>query len=58
MEDSNKKGKCNCGKETFRTVKFGESSMYICNKCTEELANYLMELANADMCEHDSERVN
>lgn len=54
MEDSNKKGKCNCGKETFRTVKFGKSSMYICDKCTEEFAKYLLELSDANT----SERVN
>lgn len=51
MEDSCSKGKCNCGKDAFRKIKFGKSSMYICNKCTAELADYLMEIANQDKFE-------
>lgn len=48
MNDGISKGQCNCGKATFRTIKFGNSSIYICNKCTKELADYLMEIVNAD----------
>jgi hypothetical protein len=34
-------GKCNCGNETTRTMKFMDSWMYMCEECCHELLELL-----------------
>lgn len=41
-----KKGKCNCGKETSRKMTFGKSSMYACDDCCSKALDFLYESGN------------
>lgn len=45
MNDNELKAKCNCGNEASKTFIFGKSSMSMCNKCAEDLTDYLFNLA-------------